>query len=121
MTDLESTLDGMRARTENLVPGPWTWGIVTIEALDYDGDPVVLFERERNHVTTRNECAFIAHARTDLPAVLAAVDAVVAVHVPIHKNGQLACSVCYDSFREPHIFPCPTIRALNDALGAGDE
>lgn len=112
MTDLNSTIAEMRARTENLVPGPWTWGVGTIEAHDYDGNPVVLFERESNHVTTRNECAFIAHARTDLPKLLTAVETVVALH--INLDGK--CVVCKDYWGERHVYPCPTISALESGL-----
>lgn len=124
MSTLDERLAEIRARTEGLVPGPWTWSVGGVEALDYDGEPVMIFEREDRHVTTRNDAAFVAHARTDVPALLAAVDAVLAVHGPAHAtltdiSGNVmdieTCATCRCAW-----YPCPTVRAVTEAIGGGE-
>ena len=123
---IQDVLSAMRARTEDLVPGPWTWSVGTVEALDYDGQPVVLFERENGHVTTRNEVAFVAHARTDMPALIAAVEAVLALHKPLHAldvatrpaHHTNVCIGCGTDDGNWQVWPCPSVRAITEALGA---
>jgi hypothetical protein len=78
------------------------------------------------------DAEFIAHARTDIPAMHAALTAVLALHQP-ETDGPYSllpdwefCSCGamepfadddgYASLR-PARYPCPTRRAINDALG----
>jgi len=146
MPDLESTLGGMRARVEAATEGPWNidgplYFDYTVGA-DQVAEPVVCSTLITDEKWREPICApmtppspigepalkeylakfdsnatFIAHARTDLPKLLAAVDAVVALHtVDDGYYGGQVCEMC--DFER---WPCPTIRALNDALGVGDE
>ena len=65
---------------------------------------------------------FIANARTDLPRLLAAVRAVEAVHelidalnVRINRT-QKVCTGCGTDDGNWQVWPCPTIRAITEAL-----
>lgn len=66
-----------------------------------------------------NNAVFIAHARTDVPALVAALRAVLEVHF---DDGGV-CGDCYmqDDYA-PYLmdYPCPTVRAVEAALGEAD-
>jgi len=71
------------------------------------------------------DAEFIAHARTDVPRLLNAVDAVLAMHKPVSRllvNGETfdECSYCVDpqdnTWRLD--YPCPTVQAITSALEA---
>jgi len=71
------------------------------------------------------DAEFIAHARGDMPRLLDAVEAVLAMHEPVSRplvNGGTfdECSYCVDpqdnTWRLDH--PCPTVQAITSALGA---
>jgi len=122
VTNRLSTTDdlaAMRARVDGAVPGPWTWTVGSVEATR-DGETFEIVEREDFHQTTRNDVEFIAHARTDVPRLLDAVEAVLALH---QRHGRYSDS-CYecglanpeDGSGQP--YPCPTRRAITSALGA---
>ena len=75
----------------------------------------------------RDDAEFIAHARTDLPRLLAAVRAVEALHVegvwegecpnPRHTNLDVQCPDCLTFCVEcGAVYPCPTLHALTKAL-----
>ena len=62
------------------------------------------------------DAEFIAHARTDVPALVAALRAVLALHF---DDGGV-CGDCYqqDDYA-PYLmdYPCPTVRVVSAALG----
>ena len=57
---------------------------------------------------------FIAHSRTDVPKLVAALEAVEAFHVPTwqsnYRGGREMCR------HDTHDWPCPTVRAIEEAL-----
>ena len=129
VTNRLSTTDelaAMRARVDGAVPGPWTWTVGSVEATR-DGETFEIVEREDLHQTTRNDVEFIAHARTDVPRLLDAVDAVLAMHEPVSRSYVLGetfdeCSYCVDpqdsTWRLD--YPCPTVQAITSALGVSE-
>ena len=93
----------------------------------------------------RNDAAFIAHARTDVPALVAALRAVLDLHREARNDAKLTppcdqchgepgthpcawwaderwptvCAVCTDPRHGYHLeYPCPTVRAIEEALNA---
>lgn len=79
----------------------------TVDVIDCDGV---------YGVTSGYDAAFIALARTALPALAAAVEAVMEMHRPDQPGDiEVFCVECKVST------PCPTIRALNEAMGGGDD
>lgn len=70
------------------------------------------------------DAAFIAMSRSAFPKLLSAVESVLALHVPEtraafgadgYEEGEYeACTGCWDAW------PCPTVRAINDALEGGE-
>ena len=126
MTSLD--LAAIRQRVEKATEGPWNTGF------DYEkNDPIVLapgyIEHTIDYTLTEGglehgkaDAEFIAHAREDIPALLdeidrlnAAIRAVEAVHQKRgaswpHNGGVFVCGA------DGAIWPCPTIRALTNAL-----
>ena len=64
------------------------------------------------------DAAFIAHARTALPAAVAALRAVAELHAPF-QAGRPFCRVCTEADDTAYTlpWPCPTITAITDAIG----
>ncbi|MHD0300153.1 hypothetical protein RCF19_30055 [Rhodococcus qingshengii] len=82
-------------------PGPWTRnGDFVIGTID--GDTKVLAD----YCWTEADAAFIAHARTAVPALVAAVERVQALHEHVTVNTVSYCRVCLTAY------PCSTIREL---------
>ena len=114
---IETRLAEIRARVENATEGPWSV---------YRGDRIGTYvtrpdlagvAREWSLTWSDADAEFIAASRTDLPALLAAVEAVMALHkrltFPDDGIGEpTACGHC-----DNETWPCPTIRALAAALG----
>ena len=71
------------------------------------------------------DAAFIADARTRLPQALAALQAVLDMHAPIdalnmrYRGGrvQQVCTGCGTDDGNWNRWPCPTVRAITDAIG----
>lgn len=94
-------------------PGPWLYCTKT-----YDGMPLVVAEgygfpaepmRQTRGIVCYPEAdaEFIAHARTAIPALVAAVERVQALHSPWPSPSiQTYCRTC------AHPMPCPTRQAL---------
>ena len=69
---METDLAGVRARLAAANGGPWVWvGGAVYGAVDLKPDEPYLIA----HVTDRGDEEFIAHARDDVPMLLALVDA----------------------------------------------
>ena len=113
-------LDEIEARTNAATPGPWEAGC---------NDRHVLY------VTTENEefCAeygpelydsqgffsdadteFIAHARTDVPALVAVARYALSQHSKDEAHNE--CGHCADSYGEDG-WPCSTVREIHRLLG----
>ena len=75
---IDTRLAEIRARVENATPGPWEWAAHTT----VDGDKWAVFQGESTSALAMNndgwapDAELIAASRTDLPALLAAVEAV---------------------------------------------
>lgn len=85
VTDPRAYLADVLAKADGALRGPWWWSVGGVEANDYDGNPLMIFEREDRHVTTRNDCDFIASARTTSPAMARALIAVLDRHAPVTR------------------------------------
>jgi len=137
MSDLNETLAGMQAKTDAATRGPWQVDGPAYHFYgDGDGDfvnsSVVTAGPERLPVATmsppligdviawgglarrfESDAAFIAMARSAMPALLSAVQNVLA----LHWDDAGTCGEC--SRGRAVIYPCPTVEALTDALEGG--
>lgn len=111
-------LDEIEARANAATEGPWEaewrftgWDVVSGK-VDDDGLPAFIASEVESE-----EAEFIAHARTDVPDMAAALRAVLNLHkcrtYPDDGIGEpTACTHCDN---EP--WPCPTVRAIHQPLG----
>ena len=115
---IESRLAETRAREEAATEGPWT--------AEYSGEqgncvlpPGSQSTREAVAVTrllsAQADAEFIAASRTDLPALLAAVEAVMELHAA-DEDGDCAECIRRAQGRGDQSYPCPTITTLTAAL-----
>ena len=113
-------LKTIRERVEAATQGPWRWeepstddfptydqslvsdaaDTTVVSGWGYDASGTEASDEDRE---------FIAHARTDLPRLLDALEGVMAVHKQ-DDDMPLFCHACDD------YWPCPTVTAINDAL-----
>lgn len=142
-------LAAIRARVEAATPGPWE--VHKSDVIRVLPDPTT--GEPEPHLVAQSwpvDASFIAHARTDIPALLAAVEAALRMHSPVpvyefatecpecisgeHEDviddiygeplcpasptGEHFCDECSheDHSCEPIPFPCPTVRAITEAL-----
>lgn len=116
-------LDAVQARIEGATKGPWS--VYRTRVGTYVTRPDLLgVAREWSLVWQDADAEFIANARVDVPRLLAAVRAVEALHVgswecpnashtapdALCPGCSLTCTACGEEL------PCPTIRALTNAL-----
>ena len=71
---------------------------------------------------TTADADFIAHARQDVPALVAALRAVLSLHEPVEwerPDGSVEqeCRACRNDDDEPALWPCDTVTAITAALG----
>lgn len=96
---------------EVLEPGPSTIAMASARDWDSDYDPEMFANAE-----------FIAHARTDVPALVAAVRAVLELHKRewwsegSFREG-VACEACSTAHNSYVDYPCATVHAVEEALG----
>lgn len=64
----------IKAREKASTPGPWRYSDVACEIWNEDGDTVVGGVDSEEVSISDTDTAFIAHARTDIPALLAEVE-----------------------------------------------
>lgn len=116
----------IEARAQAATEGPWTWDAHRVPTLSgRAGDPatyaydVEVVEAEHSgecgcrsactldlHVSP-DDAEFIAHARTDVPALTAALRAVLDRHA---DDGEGFCRCC------EFVWPCWTVRDIEEAL-----
>lgn len=118
-------LDEIQGRADAATHGPWErdndydiMGRRPGLSPDPELDPVI------GHLERDEDDEFIAHARADVPALVAALRAVLDLHKPVEvEPSDTICREC--SFQLPNgryfgrleEWPCPTFRAIEAALG----
>ena len=114
-------LDQIGQRIEAATEGPWS--VYRTRVGTYVTRPDLLgVAREWSLVWQDADAEFIANARADLPVLLAAIRAVEAVHESIDalnvrfNRVQKVCTGCGTDDGNWQTWPCPTIRALTNAL-----
>lgn len=124
-----SQLEEIKARAEKATPGPWMKDPdepVHIMKPDkpgfsWDGTVVATLQRDDFGLFEEANADFIAHARTDIPKLLAALEAVEAHHQPIPAGAYdgskiQICATCSDDTGNWEIYPCPTLTGITEAL-----
>ena len=114
MTDPRETLNRIRKQADNATEGPW----------EADGSAHVL--TAGNTPTFVARCAdpddsdagvpdaeFVAATRTTVPALLDAVDNVLAWHKRIESPDGDYCDACFPNV---WVYPCQTVTAITTAL-----
>lgn len=133
--DPHAQLAEIRAREQAATEGPWRalgtgvangdhWYVCNEgEALAY-----IAANDGENEEQREPDAQFIAHSRTDMPRLLDALEAVLALHKPESYDedwidgGQAgyACYTCDDGTGHGFAtYPCPTVRAITNVLGGG--
>jgi hypothetical protein len=74
--------------------------------------PIYIEATSERHVRPTNDARFIVTARTAMPKLLSAVENVLALH---RSDPAGICHSC------EYLSPCPTVRAIESALGGGDD
>lgn len=120
-------LDAIEARANAATEGPWRWTnelrqrLVTGDNPDDLTDARELIRCAALMHPGQADAAFIAHARTDVPTLVAALRGVLDLHGAVKATWAggvgpfpLACSECSDIQWVQH--PCPTVAAITAAL-----
>lgn len=129
---MTSRLDAIKARAAAATGGPWE----TVRVYDnvYEVQLPDAPKPTESHFATsdlqnrflHNDAEFVAHARTDVPVLVAAVEAVLELHEEVGNEGKPGCDCgclglvpwckCGD-----YTYPCPTVVAIQAALGEGEQ
>jgi hypothetical protein len=123
-------LDEIKARAEAGTSGLWVNPHGAMEKYGYEfinSPSGIVASKIDNHANAE----FIAHARTDVPVLVAAVEAVLELHKPITDDGNSLrnwlgvydgkprdyCNECEVDGYTAVPYPCPTVTAIQSALG----
>ena len=132
-------LDEIEARANAATEGPWEWegeakaeweiGANSLVPSRRPDDPVLYgygYDASGIEVKTPADAELIAHARTDVPDMAAALRAVLKLHprvVVLHADPEFGrmeddaiCGACIVN-HEPADWPCPTVTAIRQHLG----
>lgn len=113
-------LDEIQARADQATEGPWS-RFETVMADTFVVGPRGFIREDIVSGPTyeRENAEFIAHARTDVPALVAAVRKVASLHRPVSVEGFDVCERCSSLAGSDAVvsWPCLTYRALDSALG----
>lgn len=136
MTDIQAWLDQGKTLADQATEGPWeafqdsdrqpAGCPPEIENLVYAGaveTPII----DWGNGSTKPDAAFIADARTRLPQALNALQAILDLHqnlldvTILDELGRTIftrrkCSTCSPNGGYNAVWPCPTVRAIHDAL-----
>ena len=122
MTDPRETLNRIRAQAAAATEGPWE----LLGGGEYVSGPDILVAPDDGGVTSA-DAEFIAAARTTVPALLDALEKVLALHPRVvvmaadPEFGQMEddaiCGACIVDY-EAADWPCPNVRAITTALEA---
>lgn len=117
MTDLNQQLEHERQLINAATYGPW-FAEYSREQGHCVLPPDAESTREAVAVTRlfdqQADSEFIAHARTALPQRNAQLQAVLELHKP-DEDGE-ECDGCMNAFGDPTRYPCPTVRAIEEAM-----
>ena len=111
-------LDEIEARANAATEGPWE----LLGGGEYVSGPDILVAPDDGGVTSA-DAEFIAHARQDVPAFVAALRAVLELHAPtpsdIYPHDVCHHPHCTDPTdqMEQSPWPCPTVAAIRQHLG----
>lgn len=125
MSDPRETLNRIRKQANAATPGPWevepfTWrpghplpesewlGVEATGPVKGGVALILLNDDEDDH-----DAEFIAAARTTVPALLDAVDNVLAWHKRIESPDGDYCDACFPNV---WVYPCQTVTAITTAL-----
>ena len=118
-------LDQIEARADAATKGPWVCVLNGDESeVTYANAPIT-WDDHGGEVFTEGDAEFIAHARTDVPALVAALYEVLDQHqrvvlptyLPIGRMEDVSiCGVCTVE-GEPADWPCPTVETIRQHLG----
>ena len=132
-------LNEIEARANAATEGPWTpdeytevdpdgfYELSRVIAPDPDGDDWCAIGVVHTGIL-RPDAEFIAHARADVPALVAALRAVLELHKPGEGSSQgwtlrggygyiePYCAGCVASDEYAQHYPCATVRAIEEAL-----
>ena len=124
MTDPRETLNRIRKQADAATDGPWEAGercVFTPTGEAVVSDDVVVYAHgfSGEGVGLYEDAEFIAAARTTVPALLDALEAVLKIHKPIPctiTNGSdvtdgTVCEHCLNP-----VWPCPTVEATSTAI-----
>ena len=114
-------LDKIEARANAATEGPWN---VFVGRIDHPGRSLVAVAYD---VAREEDAEFIAHARTDMPDMAAALRAVLEIHQDGGESqGYLddghygdiphCCTECGSLGEYGVPYPCPTVTAITTAL-----
>lgn len=127
MNDIRAWLDQGRTLTDQATEGPWEASSSEATMNDRSEWKIGKYNRPQvlRSVMRGADAAFIADARTRLPQALDALQAVLDLHAPIdalnmrHRGGrvQQVCIGCGQDDGNWNYWPCPTVRAITDAIG----
>ena len=116
---MSSQLDAIKARAEAATEGPWRVrtdyipGVIEVEGPTASNDYVAELSADKA------DLEFIAHSRADIPALVAAVEAVLELHEPEATGyGDWVCGACISAGShdwESTAYPCPTVTAIQSA------
>lgn len=121
-------LDEIQARADATTEGPWE----AVDAFDENGEDWLYSEIKHTYradgIVWPNQilgtvdldeadAVFIAHAREDVPRLVAALRAVEAVHVPEECCGDADCRGLVGCLNCHEYWPCETVTAIREALG----
>lgn len=121
MTDPRKTLARIRKRADAATEGPWEvehhYNGFSGEHFVSEVHPTVECEGDGGGGILREaDAELIAAARTDVPRLVAALEAVLARHAAEHVEGHWLCGHCFGWDSEPVPYPCPTVTAITTAL-----
>ena len=125
MSDPHETLARIRKQADAATEGPWRYvSIFEVGGYVEDGRGRELFDWAQDDAgticTPDADAEFIAAARTNVPHLVDALDAVLKVHQPFTWDfgyGPLeSCKGCADQGAGDHDYPCPTVTAITTAL-----
>jgi len=104
-------LDEIEARANAATEGPWEVSVdhyAPIVLGPPAGDDRLMVAGD----VLTNDAEFIAHARQDVPALVAALRAV----LEVHEETPYGCAVCEEqNWALP--WPCPTVAAIRQHIG----
>ncbi len=116
MSTITEFLAEQKRLTAGATTGPWAHH-ETVHADNYvtAGGGILSGTHVCGPTYERANAAFIAAARSSVPRMIAALEAVMA----LHPNTSGECHTCSNEWG-PLAWPCPTIRAIEAALIGGE-